>query len=134
MAQTFRPYPESGQEATGAFILGHFLVETITRAPLHFMALVPHVLIPIYGVYRVMKSSGYWTPQVDYAVETIIVPLLQGLSLGGFLGAAILRWGTSTGRKIAHKRQEDAATDAEAKSQHRLDMILYSFMYLGFAT
>jgi hypothetical protein len=134
MAQTFRPYPEQGSEPTGAFILGKFLVDTITKAPLHFMALVPHILIPVYGVYRVMKSSGYWTPQVDYAVETLFVPLLQGLSAGGFLGAAFLRWGTSTGRKVAHKRQEDAATDIEETAQHRLDLILYAFMYLGFAT
>jgi hypothetical protein len=134
MVESFRPYPEEGKVVSGTFVLRDVLVKTIIEAPVHFLAIIPHLLIPLYGGYRILKIMGYWTAQVDFVVDIILVPLLQGLSVGGILGTSFLRYLTPTGRKIAHKRQDQAATDEEDLHQHRLDIIFWSFCYLGFAT
>ena len=134
MSQSFRPYPEPGTNDKGSFSLLTFLHNSIANGPFHFLPLVSHIIIPIYGVYRLLKQSGYWNAQVDYAVDGLLVPLLQGLSVGGILGTFILRYCTPEGRRVASKRADYAATDDEEANQHRLEIVLWSFIYLGFAT
>ncbi|UZJ55040.1 hypothetical protein CBS101457_004360 [Exobasidium rhododendri] len=134
MPAKFQPHPDKDADILGSFSVYNFFRESINHGPLHFMTLVPHVLIPIYGVYRLLKQSGYWTSNVDYLVDALLIPLLQGLSLGGILGTTTLRYLSPTGRRIASKRAESSATDGEDKSQHRLELALWSFIYLGFAT
>lgn len=134
MAQTFRPYPEKGADTQGHFRPTQFLIETVTNGPFHFLWILPHVIIPIYGVYRILKQNGYWTSQVDYAIDTILIPLLQGSSVGGVLGTSFLRYGTASGRRISNKRADDAATHSESKDQYRIELALWVFIYIGFST
>lgn len=134
MAQAFRPYPEKGTDTQGSFHVSNFFFDTITAGGFHFLPLISHVLIPVYGIYRLLKQSGYWTPRVDYAIEFLLIPLLQGVSAGGFLGTLILRFITPEGRRIANKRADDAATASEDRDQHRLEVLLWTFIYVGFGT
>jgi len=134
MAQTFRPYPEPGADTLGTFSVYNFLRGSISHGPLHFMPLVTHVLIPVYGIYRLLKQSGFWTPTVDYAIEALLVPLLQGVSIGGIICITTLRFISPEGRRVANKRAESSATNSEDSSQIRLEMALWGFVYLGFAT
>jgi hypothetical protein len=134
MSSPFRPYPEPGSDIMGKFSLTKFLHDTISNGSFHFLWIIPHVVIPIYGVYRVLKQSGYWTPTVEYTVDALFVPLLQGLAVGGVVSTGFMRYISPSGRRVAHKRADSAATDAEDTSQHRLEIALWSFIYLGFAT
>lgn len=134
MPQSFRPYPEKGADIKGQFRLFKFLEESILLGGLHFGLLVPHFMLPFFIGYRISKGAGLWTQQVQYTVDAIIVPLLQGFSLGGVLIMGMMRFLTTEAKRVSNKRGEDAATFKENRSQLRVELALWSFIYLGFAT
>jgi hypothetical protein len=134
MAARFQPYPDKDADTLGNFSLYGFLKGSVSNGPLHFMTLVPHLTIPIYGIYRLLKQYGYWTSNVDYLVDALLIPLLQGLSVGGILGLFTLRYIMPEGRRVANKRAESSATDSEDANQYRVELALWGFVYLGFAT
>lgn len=134
MPQSFRPYPEPGSDTKGSFRLWPFLRDSILFGPFQFGALVPHIVLPFYLAYRVLKGMGYYTDHVAYIVDAIVIPLLQGFAIGGMITTGYMRFFSDTGRTIAKKRSEDAATSEEDTSQHRVEVALYAFVYLLFAT
>lgn len=134
MPQSFRPYPEPGVDTKGHFRLWPFLRDTILFGPFQFAGLIPHIVLPFYLAYRVLKGMGLYTDYVAYIVDAIVIPFLQGLGIGGMITMGYMRFISSTGRTIAKKRSEDAATSEEDSSQHRIEVALYAFVYLLFAT
>lgn len=134
MPQSFRPYPEPGSDTLGKFRLWPFLRDSILYGPFQFAALVPHVVLPFYIAYRILKGMGLYTEHVAYIVDAIVIPLLQGFAIGGAITTGYMRFGSEAGRNIAKKRSEDAATTEEDTSQHRIEVALYAFVYLLFAT
>lgn len=134
MAQPFRPYPEPGADTKGTFRLWPFLRDTILNGPFQFTGLVPHFVLPFYLAYLVLKGIGWWTNEVDYIVDGIVIPLLQGLSVGGIVTMGYMRYGTPAGRLVAKKRSDSSATSDEDTSQHRIEVALWAYIYLGLAT
>ena len=126
---TFRPYPEPGAEVKGQFRLFRFLSETIRHGGFHFTTLMPHIIIPVYVAYMILKRMGLWTDGMDTFVEGLLIPALQGLAIGGIIGTTYLRF-SLTGRKIKSKRDEGAATSEEDAGQHRVEVTFWAFIYL----
>ena len=134
MPESFRPYPEKGADTKGTFRLWPFLRDSILKGPFQFGGLVPHFVLPFYLAYRALKGAGLYTEEVSYIVDAIVIPLLQGLAIGGIITTGYLRFGTEQGRLIGRKRSEDSATSEENLSQHRIEVALYAYIYLLFAT
>jgi hypothetical protein len=134
MPEPFRPYPEPGKEQTGHFRPLALLRDTILLGPFQFGGLVPHFVLPFYLAYLGLQRSGLWTTQTQYLINSLLVPMLQGLSVGGILTMGFLRFGTDRGRMIAKKRKEKAATIEEDRSQYNIELALWVYIYLGFGT
>lgn len=133
--QPFRPYPEPGSDTKGTFRPYHFYSNTIRQGSgFHFGFLVPHVLLPLYLAYRLLKMTGFWTSTLQYFIDFLLVPLLQGFSVGGILITFTMRFVSPTGRTINHKKSENAATPSEEKRQKHSEEALWAFIYLGAAT
>ncbi|SPO43502.1 uncharacterized protein PSANT_01187 [Moesziomyces antarcticus] len=132
MSGKFRLHPEPGTERHAPFRLGSAIYNTIRTGGLGSGLLVPHVLLPIYGIYVVTHRSGYWTPEFERGL-TFAIALLQGVSFGSAIALAIVRYSAS-GKAIKGRRIEKTATDSEESSQHRIEVALRASIYLFAAT
>ncbi|ETS61038.1 hypothetical protein PaG_04976 [Moesziomyces aphidis] len=132
MSGKFRLHPEPGTERHAPFRLGSAIYNTIRTGGLGSGLLVPHVLLPIYGIYVVTHRSGYWTPEFERGL-TFAIALLQGVSFGSAIALSIVRYSAS-GKAIKGRRIEKTATDSEESSQHRIEVALRASIYLFVAT
>ncbi|SNX82499.1 uncharacterized protein MEPE_01205 [Melanopsichium pennsylvanicum] len=132
MSTQFRLHPEPGTERHAPFRLGSAIYNTIRHGGFGSLLLVPHVLLPIYGVYVVFHRSAYWTPEFERGL-TLLISLIQGVSFGSAIALSIVRY-SSTGKAIKGRRIEKSATDSEESSQHRIEVALRASVYIFSAT
>ncbi|CEH19579.1 hypothetical protein CBOM_06886 [Ceraceosorus bombacis] len=132
MAESFRPYPAKGEEAKGSFNPITFLYESITKGPFHFAGLVPHFVMIFYAAYRLGVAYGY-VPTNSAAVALGLIPLLQGLSAGAFVGCLVLRYGP-LGQFLQTKDNEGTATDSELRRIRGADIGIAAAGYVVLAT
>ena len=132
MSTPFRLHPEPGTERHTPFHLGKAIYHTIRNGGLGSALLIPHVLMPIYGVYVVLHRSSFWTPDFERHLA-LAIALIQGLSFGSVIALAIVRYSAS-GKAIKGRRIENTATPEEEKKQHRIEVALRATLYLFLAT
>lgn len=128
MAAPFRPYPDPSELKPGWFNPIKFITGTIQHAPLHFAGVIPHVVIVIYGFYRLFASWG-WIPREHYAVALGLIPLAQGAAAGALVGSALMRYNV-VGRLLARKVEADSATASEQARYHRAEFGVAISLYV----
>ncbi|PWZ03114.1 hypothetical protein BCV70DRAFT_214584 [Testicularia cyperi] len=131
MSGQFRLHPEPGEHKNAQFKLGRSAFETIRRGGVGALLLVPHLLLPIYGIYVVINRFEFWNNKLEDYVG-VLVALIEGLSFGAIVGLAMLRYGTA-GKAIKGRRIEKTATDEEDLKQARVEVALRSAVYVFFA-
>lgn len=128
MSAKFRLHPEPGEHRHVKFRLHSAIYKTIRNGGIGAGLLVPHVLLPIYGVYLVLHRSGYWTPELERGLA-LAIAVIQGVSFGSTIALAVVRYSAS-GKAIKGRRIEKTATDSEETSQHRIEVALCVSIYL----
>ncbi|KIS71207.1 uncharacterized protein UMAG_01114 [Mycosarcoma maydis] len=132
MSGQFRLHPEPGTERHSPFRPWRNAYSTIRNGGIGSGLLLPHVLMPIYGVYVVLHRSGYWTAEFERGLATLI-SLIQGISFGSVIALSIVRYSAS-GKAIKGRRIKNTATDEEDSKQHRIEMALRFSIYIFVAT
>lgn len=132
MSTKFRLHPEPGTERKSSFHLGRAIYHTIRNGGLGSALLIPHVLMPIYGIYVVLHRSSIWTAEFERGLAFSIA-LIQGITFGSVIALSIVRYSAS-GKAIKGRRIEKTATDEEESKQHRIEVALRITLYLFLAT
>lgn len=128
MSTQFRLHPEPGTERHAPFRLGFAIYNTIKTGGLGSGLLVPHILIPIYGIYVILHRTGHWTPEFERGLA-LAIALIQGVSFGSAIALSIIRYSAS-GKAIKGRRIEKTAADEEDSKQHRIEVALRVSIYL----
>lgn len=128
MSSSFRLHPEPDAHKDVVFRLGRSAYQTIKAGGFGCLLLVPHLLLPVYGIYVLLNRYIKWVSLAEDYVG-IAVALTEGLSFGAVIGLAILRYGT-TGKIVKGRRIEKTATEGETKKQERIEVALRAAVYI----
>lgn len=132
MSGQFRLHPEPGTERSVPLRPWKNAYHTIRHGHLGTALLLPHVLLPIYGIYVFAHRSGYWTAEFERGLAFAIA-LIQGLSFGSVIALSIVRF-SSSGKAIKGRRIEKTATEEEDYKQYRIEFFLRVATYIFLAT
>ena len=130
MADQFRL--RSKDDPLGAISVPKMLRSTVRHGEVHASLLVPHIIIPLYGFYRLFCSLGYW-PHHLAPLGELLLAILQGASLGGALVFGYLRFGKA-GRTLKARRDAGAATPGEENAQKKLQLSFSLSCYILLGT
>lgn len=125
---SFRLHPEPDAHKDAVFRFRRSAYETIKNGGFGCWLLIPHLLLPIYGIYLLLNRYVRWISASEDYIGTLVA-LIEGLSFGAAVGLAILRYGT-TGKIIKGRRIEKTATDDESKKQERIEVALRAAVYI----
>ncbi|TKY85082.1 hypothetical protein EX895_006162 [Sporisorium graminicola] len=132
MATRFRLHPEPGTERKASFHPGKAIYNTVRSGGIGSALLIPHITVPIYGIYVVLHRTKLWTPEFERGLA-FAVALIQGISFGSVIALSIVRYSAS-GKAIKGRRIEKTATDEEESKQHRIEVALRLAAYLFLGT
>lgn len=128
-AQPFRL--RTKDDPQGAISIPKMLRASIRYGEFHFMWLIPHFIIPVYGFYRLLSQWGIW-PSHLAPVGELILALVQGASLGGVFVFGFLRW-SQPGRALKARRDAGAASPGEERAQKKIQLGFALSAYILFA-
>ncbi|KAJ1032616.1 hypothetical protein NDA16_000639 [Ustilago loliicola] len=132
MSTKFRLHPEPGTERPGHFHLGKAIYSTVKNGGFGSALLLPHITVPIYGIYVLLHRTGHWTPEFERGLA-FAISLIQGLSLGSTIALSVVRYSAS-GKAVKGRRIEKSATEEEGTTQHRIEVALRLLVYLFLGT
>lgn len=105
----------------GVFNLLKLVRATVRHGEFHSLFLLPHFVIPVYGIYRLMSQMGYWPGEEWNQLGELLLALTQGLAMGGAIVLGYMRWSTS-GRALMGRRQAGIASPGEERAQKKIQL------------
>ncbi|CAO1620539.1 unnamed protein product [Sympodiomycopsis kandeliae] len=129
-AQPFRL--RNKDDPKGAISIPKMLRASIRYGEFHFMWLVPHFIIPIYGGYRLLSQWGLWPSQFASLGE-LLLALVQGASIGGCFVFGFLRW-SQPGRALKGRRDAGVASPGEERAIKKIQLGFAVSAYILFAS
>ncbi|EST06286.1 hypothetical protein PSEUBRA_004171 [Kalmanozyma brasiliensis GHG001] len=132
MSDKFRLHPEPGTERTAIFNPIRAVYKTVRDGGFGSALLIPHIVLPIYGIYVISHRSSYWSPEYEKGLAFAIA-LIQGVSFGTAIALSLVRY-SPAGKAIKGRRIEKTATREEASKQYRLEVTLRLAAYLFLGT
>lgn len=119
-------------DPVGRISIPKLLRASIRYGEFHFMFLVPHFVLPVYGIYRLAHSKGIYPAHLEPIAE-VILALVQGVAVGGLITFGWLRF-SSAGRRLQGRIEAGAATPGETKAQKKMQLGFAICAYILFAT
>ncbi|KAN0060679.1 hypothetical protein ACQY0O_007337 [Thecaphora frezii] len=128
MPGQFRLHPDPHERRHAEFKLGRSTFSTILHGWMGAACLIPHLTLPIYGVYWMANRFQLWPTSFEYGLA-IAIALTEGLAAGAIVGLSVMRYG-STGKAIKGRRIENTASEEETKKQQRVEVALRVAIYV----
>ncbi|CAO1622750.1 unnamed protein product [Parajaminaea phylloscopi] len=107
-------------DPTGSLSPAKFLRASLRHGEFQLMWLLPHFVLPVYGVYRLVYSAGMYPAQLE-PLAALILAIVQGACIGGIFTFGFLRF-SKPGRRLQGRIDAGAATPGETKAQRKIQL------------
>ncbi|PWN25074.1 hypothetical protein BDZ90DRAFT_234292 [Jaminaea rosea] len=116
----------------GSISIPKLIRSSVRHGEFQFMFLVPHFVLPAYGIYRLAHSQGIYPAHLEPLAE-VVLAVVQGVAVGGLITFGWLRF-SAAGRRLQGRIEAGAATPGEAKAQKKMQLGFALCAYVLFAT
>ncbi|EPQ30229.1 uncharacterized protein PFL1_02345 [Pseudozyma flocculosa PF-1] len=128
MPERFKLHPDPHERRDATFSLARSAYSTVLAGGKGSALLIPHILLPIYGVYWTANRFDLFPTSFVRALA-LFIALTEGLAAGAIVGLGFMRYGAA-GKAIKGRRNEKTATDEEIQKQQRVEVALRAALYI----